>query len=57
MRSDLPGIIVLLIRDGLLQVASVSACRRLWRSTASQPEAMPDDAAFSDPDYAMTPLG
>ncbi|MEU1625771.1 glycosyltransferase 87 family protein [Streptomyces sp. NPDC020096] len=34
VRSNLPGIVVLLARDGLLLVASVSACRRLWRSTA-----------------------
>ncbi|MGN5377325.1 hypothetical protein ACQ4WX_05265 [Streptomyces lasalocidi] len=27
VRSDLPGIVVLLIRDGLLLVATVSACR------------------------------
>ncbi|WP_425443519.1 DMT family transporter [Streptomyces monashensis] len=57
VRSDLPGIVVLLIRDGLLLAATVSACRRLWRSTASGPEATPDDAAFPDPDHAVAPLG
>jgi hypothetical protein len=34
VRSNLPGAVVLLARNGLLVAASVSACRRLWRSTA-----------------------
>ncbi|WP_107471405.1 glycosyltransferase 87 family protein [Streptomyces monashensis] len=58
VRSDLPGIVVLLIRDGLLLVATVSACRRLWRSTASRPEAPPDDAASSsEADYQVAHTG
>ncbi len=35
VRSNLPGIAVLLVRNGLLLVASVSACRRLWRAAAA----------------------
>ncbi|MFF3918567.1 glycosyltransferase 87 family protein [Streptomyces sp. NPDC001852] len=57
VRSNLPGIVVLLIRDGLLLVATVSACRRLWRSTASRPQARPDDAASSDAHYAVAHTG
>ncbi|MFD8389911.1 hypothetical protein ACFV2N_12100 [Streptomyces sp. NPDC059680] len=57
VRSNLPGIVVLLIRDGLLLVATVSACRRLWHSTASRLDATPDDAASSDADYAVAHMG
>lgn len=31
--SDWLGVLLLFVRNGLLAVASVSACRRLWRST------------------------
>ncbi|WP_269855702.1 glycosyltransferase 87 family protein [Streptomyces sp. RPT161] len=34
VRSNLPGIAVLLVRNGLLLVASVWACRQLWRGTS-----------------------
>ncbi|MFE9454223.1 glycosyltransferase 87 family protein [Streptomyces sp. NPDC006739] len=57
VRSNLPGIVVLLIRDGLLLVATVSSCRRLWRSTATRPEATPDGAAASDTDYTVAHMG
>ncbi|MGW0211215.1 hypothetical protein ACWDZ8_37545, partial [Streptomyces sp. NPDC003233] len=57
VRSNLPGVVVLLIRDGLLLMATVSSCRRLWRSTASRPEATPDEAASSDADYAVAHTG
>ncbi|WP_190088722.1 glycosyltransferase 87 family protein [Streptomyces melanogenes] len=35
--SDWLGVLLLFVRNGLLAVASVSACRRLWRSTVPRP--------------------
>ncbi|MEV5609437.1 glycosyltransferase family 87 protein [Streptomyces sp. NPDC052225] len=35
--SDSLGLFLLLVRNGLLVVASVSACRRLWRATVTEP--------------------
>ncbi|MFD9797035.1 glycosyltransferase 87 family protein [Streptomyces sp. NPDC059070] len=35
--SDWLGVLLLLVRNGLLAVASVSACRALWRSTVPGP--------------------
>jgi hypothetical protein len=39
--SDLLGIVLILARNGLLVAASVSACRRLWRSTVPTGSAAP----------------
>ncbi|MYT70603.1 MULTISPECIES: glycosyltransferase family 87 protein [unclassified Streptomyces] len=35
--SDALGLTLLLVRNGLLVVASLSACRRLWRATVTEP--------------------
>ncbi|WP_018533001.1 MULTISPECIES: glycosyltransferase family 87 protein [unclassified Streptomyces] len=35
--SDSLGLALLLVRNGLLVVASLSACRRLWRATVTEP--------------------
>ncbi|MFD8569217.1 glycosyltransferase 87 family protein [Streptomyces sp. NPDC059639] len=35
--SDSLGLTLLLVRNGLLVVASLSACRRLWRATVTEP--------------------
>ncbi len=41
--SGLPGVAVLLVRNGLLVAAAVSACRRLWASTAAPSRSGPAD--------------
>ncbi|WP_372348749.1 glycosyltransferase 87 family protein [Streptomyces sp. KL116D] len=35
--SDWLGVTLLLVRNGLLVVATLSACRRLWRATVTEP--------------------
>ncbi|MFE9373313.1 glycosyltransferase 87 family protein [Streptomyces sp. NPDC006711] len=39
--SDRLGVLLLLVRNGLLVAASLIACRQLWRSTVSAREALP----------------
>ncbi|MET8474990.1 glycosyltransferase family 87 protein [Streptomyces sp. NPDC006422] len=51
--SDPLGVTLLVLRNGLLVVASVSACRRLWRATVTEPrraalDPLPAPAAHDD---------
>lgn len=51
--SDPLGVTLLVVRNGLLVVASVSACRRLWRATVTEPrhaarDPLPAPSAYDD---------
>jgi hypothetical protein len=50
--GDLLGILVLVIRDGLLLTATIIACRRLWRATAPRPSTTTVTAAKPLPSHA-----
>ncbi|MEU6882959.1 glycosyltransferase family 87 protein [Streptomyces sp. NPDC046712] len=52
--SDPLGITLLLIRNGLLVAASVSACRILWRQTVTEPRLAPVVTPVPQPERART---
>ncbi|WP_425834809.1 glycosyltransferase 87 family protein [Streptomyces fractus] len=56
--SDAVGVTLLFVRNGLLVVASLSACRRLWRATVTEPRHAghtPAHAPTSRDDAVPTP--
>lgn len=50
--SDPLGIALLLVRNGLLVAASVSACRILWRQTVTEPRLAPAKVPVQQPERA-----
>lgn len=50
--SDAFGVLLLGLRNGLLVTASLTACRRLWRSTVTAPEPAPARPGSAVPDTA-----
>ncbi|MFI5663956.1 glycosyltransferase 87 family protein [Streptomyces sp. NPDC051684] len=49
--SDPLGVTLLFVRNGLLVVASLSACRRLWRATVTEPRRAERAAAPTPPTH------
>ncbi|MCX3062378.1 glycosyltransferase 87 family protein [Streptomyces beihaiensis] len=47
--SDVRGVTLLLIRNGLLVAASLTACRRLWRTTVTAPRRAADSPRTPQP--------
>ncbi|MDJ0341133.1 glycosyltransferase 87 family protein [Streptomyces sp. H10-C2] len=52
--SDWLGVGLLVLRDGMLAVASVTACRRLWTSSVRGPEGLPRQRAAGTRAPALT---